>query len=596
MSSLGLFLWVVVATSACGNYLLSPLKLEWNNSAQRFVFSGALGLGLWLFLLFWGGWMIAYTPTIGLVITIVMTIPALFQAKTFLQSRSNRRLPADGLTLVLAGFCGIVILLSLAGSFAPIADMADVLAYQLNLPKEGVRVGHIRTFPYDINSAFPLLVNVGFGFGLLFRSPAFANLLSVWIGVLSAAGVYGWIQQQSSERYAYFGAAAFLLSPAVYNHINTPYVDLTLVLFSLVAFWSFMMWIQSSRSAWIGLSGIFCGFALCVKDLALIYVFLIAVAILVESVRKKLPASRCLRLLGLFGIFAVSICMVWYARSYAVMGNPVYPYYSKYFGGQPSLVAWHTVDQAHGKGRSLWNLVTLFWDATFSPEAYVGFGTRWNLLFLGLSPAVFWYVFRKKVGWVVFFALGIFLSWFFMFQLMRYLLPFYPLYCILLAWGLEYLLRGKKMLWTWILMVCAWELACTAMHARPLIQAGLSVSHAQQNLLKKESTYAMAQWVNDNLPSDARILGIGEQKFYYFNPSMIREEALRLFTRYPEHMHSPKETAAFFKSKGFTHVLVTKQSDSETSLVNDSGLFRLLHESGYHSVSKNILYYLYVIL
>ncbi len=472
-----------------------------------------------------------------------------------------------------------------------------------------MRAERIQALLYDVNSAFPLLVDIGFGFGLLFHSSVFANLLAVWIGILCAAGVYGWALERCDAKYAWLGTAAFLLTPAVYNHFNAPYVDLALALFALLAFWAFCSWVRQGKLAWIGLSGLFCGFALGVKYLALLYTVFIVVAILAQGLRQKIGLKKIAGLLSLFGLCALASSLVWYARSWLLMGNPLYPYLSAFFGGKPSFVDWQIVERTYGVGYGMLQLLTLFWDATFYPHAYAGFGTRWNLLFLGLFPLVLWHLAHKRGGWLAVFAGMVFLGWFYTSQVMRFLMSFFPLYCVLLAWSAAALENHGKLLrrlvWTWVFAVCLWEMACVVVHAKPRILLHHDKEGWREYLKKQEPTFTIADYVNSTLSSEARIVSDGEVRFFYFLPHMVREQVLRLFTGYPQLVKSPEEVAAYLKGQGFTHVLISERpgeappSDGSwgvRNVVENSKSFRLLHESGYRSPHEIIWYKLYEIM
>ncbi len=683
MLGLVLWLWVIAATLGAGDFLLGLLRLAWSNNIQRFVFAGAFGLGLWCLSLFWVGWLIAYTPLIAILITILFSALAVYgpggilflapavrallrrasacalgariaaeelaanQASSASESRHKKNTPCS-VHVVLLSFITTVVLLSFLASFAPPADLSDALAYQLNVPKQWVQAGKIIDLPWDVNGAFPMLINAGFGVGLMFGSLSFANLLGLWISVLCALGVYGWALEKASPAYALLGAAAFLLTPAVYNHLIIPYVDIALALYVLTTFWSFQQWssgwpgraphrtpqprhlaareadglprtgpvarITASPAIWILLSGIFCGFALSIKYLALIYAGIIGMAILIEGIRRRCSPWVIVRLLVLFGAAVLIVAGIWYWRNYQAMGNPVYPFMAKFFGGRPTSVSWQLAERTYGMGYDLPHLLRLFWDATFHPQVYAGFGTRWNLLFLGLLPLVLLFAAKNKGGgWLLGLSAGIVLSWFFISQIMRFLMVFFPLYCVLLAWAAfqiqDWRPALRRMIWTWITLILLWETACVAAHAMAPVKASLGAAARESYLLGKEPTYAMAQWVNENLPADSKILSDSEVRLFYFRPQMLREPTLRLFTRYPEKHATPQETVAAFKEQGITHVLISERAgdgkdDSDLAdhphrlrrLVWDASMFKLLQELSFDSADEKQRYSLYVIL
>ncbi len=693
-----LWLWVTAATLSAGDFLLGLLRLAWSNNIQRFVFAGAFGLGLWCLSLFWVGWLIAYTPISVCVITIIFSVLSMYglsgiifrapavraleaSEKSLRRSRSPLRtllaIAARGpsaiiaaasprrnrskgtrslstgrgkgtspMPLILICLSLLVLILNFLACFAPPADLSDALAYQLNVPKQWVQAGKIIDLPLDVNGAFPMLINAGFGVGLMFGSLSFANLLGLWISVLCALGVYGWALEKVSPTYALLGATAFLLTPAVYNHLNIPYVDIALALYVLIACWAFYKWSSGWRDphngscpgqpagfprrmmprlrgpigrpprspvVYIYLSGLACGFALSIKYLAMIYAGIIGIAILIEGIRKRCSPWLIVRWLVLFGAAVLIVAGIWYWRNYQAMGNPVYPFMAKFFGGRPTSVSWQLAERTYGMGYDLLHLLRLFWDATFHPQAYAGFGTRWNLLFLGLLPLVLLFAAKNKGGgWLMGLSAAILLSWFFISQIMRFLMVFFPLYCVLMAWAAfqiqDWRPALRRMIWTWIMLVLLWETACVAAHAMAPIKASLGPSARESYLLGKEPTYAMAKWVNENLPEDSKILSDSEVRLFYFKPLTLREPTLRLFTRYPEKHATPQETVAAFKEQGFTHVLISERAGDGTDdsdladhphrlrrLVRDASMFKLLQELSFDSADEKQRYSLYVI-
>ena len=109
---------------------------------------------------------------------------------------------------------------------------------------------------------------------------------------------------------------------------------------------------------WLALAGVFGGLALSVKLVATAMVVVLAVAVAAGAWRRH-GWRGVWRAAAVFGW---SLCIsggIWYARSWYHTGNPVYPYFNAWFGGEAHTPS--TLRTAH-------QLLVVPWAATMRPE------------------------------------------------------------------------------------------------------------------------------------------------------------------------------------------------------------------------------------
>ncbi len=105
-------------------------------------------------------------------------------------------------------------------------------------------------------------------------------------------------------------------------------------------------------------------------------------------------------------------------------------------------------------------------------------------------------------------------------------------------------------------------LAIGGYHYRVHLQALLQGWTAEQFLTRLERSFPAAQWVNRNLPLNARIYSASEVRHFYFNRPIIDEVSYYRVERYSDKL-KPSEFRAKLHELGITHVMRTLDARGE---------------------------------
>jgi hypothetical protein len=203
------------------------------------------------------------------------------------------------------------------------------------------------------------------------------------------------------------------------------------------------------------------------------------------------------------------------------------------------------------------------WDITLKPQ-YFDYHHWIGPFYLIVLPFVGYAAIKIKAARVPLqFVLFFTAFWYFTAQNVRYLLPVLPVYLLAGSMGLTLALSRTFMerKWVWFAsrslayLVIFFLLALTARHFRFQFLPCLGIWSKDLYLKKLERTIPAAEWVNNKLPGDAKILMCGgEYHLYYFERSVIQEEDFDLRSHY-RNQRSPEGMAAILKGRGVFYIL-----------------------------------------
>ncbi len=455
------------------------------------------------------------------------------------------------------GLTVISLAAALCGVLAP-ETSNDSLCYHMNLPKKFLQAGRIFAPVYDINGAFPLFMEMLFTFGLGIGSPEIAKFLHFLTGLAAAGGVAGLAARMGVARHGRWAALLFLTTPGILNQMGTTYVDVGLACFTVLGLLACFRAIgagdEGLERKWLILAGIFGGLALSLKFLALIGILAFCFLLTVEIwLKHKNPVTVMKSLL--FFLFPAGILSIfWYARSFWVWGNPVYPYFYQIFkSGDPTI---HYSDI--GLPHNLISFLIAPFSMTFQPTKFEGFGDQIGPAYLALVPLAFmkprWTIFRPLILWcIVSYAL-----WFLLGQSLRFFFPVLPVLAVLVAWGMAEADSQKgiyrhfsRLLLLGILFV---HTGLGVFHFRKEFKVAAGLVSKETYLQTVERSYGISRWVNRHLPQ-SKILAADETHLFYFDPPIVREVSFALQTGYARKIKSAEELFTLLKREGFTHIL-----------------------------------------
>ncbi len=549
--------------------------LTFGSPLEALVLQTGLGLGLISFAVFalgLGGllnpllfWIVLFVAAFLLRGDLCMAWRDLRLVKLPIVSRFER---------MLAWFCGIALGLAFLLALTPPIAW-DAQTYHLVIGKIAIERGRIAAPPDILYLNFPSLVEMLFLAAMLLKSDIAAQLLHFGFFLLMLGAVFAFAQRYWNVRVAWLACALLVAVPSLLAIATWAYVDVALGFYTFVAL--FVLFIARAQDdwRWFAFSGAFVGMALGIKYTAVIVPIALGILILLSA------SSRRWR----FGVthFATVIAFAapWYLRNLIFTRNPVYPFIL----GGPNWDSFRA-EWFSRLGTGLINaplqLVTAPWDAAiFGTEGGLGYEATIGPLLLGLLPLIF-LVLRQPpraprnpiLRDLVIFSLMLYGFWLFgiaeskLLLQTRLLFPAFPGLAIMAAIAFDHvgdldlpqfsLQRFIRLVVGLILGLTGLGYALGFAADNPLAYLVGAESRASY-LTRHLGGYASAiQFVNRQLPADARVLFLWEPRSYYAQRSVQPDAILDLFAHARTQARDADALAALWRQQGYTHILVSR--------------------------------------
>lgn len=419
-----------------GNRLL--LSLSFHSVWESATYSIILGMGITAYLVFFVGlagwlypWVIAILA-IGILAAVLFTHPNLSTTLALLRRRTREKAAVDKISLLLSGS---LIIIGITGSLLALYPPTgwDAIEYHLAAAKIYVQSNAIVFTPYLRYPVSPQLNQMLFTLMLLVSDDISAQLVQYTFYILIATLIFAFGKKYLSGWTGLFAALLWLGYPAAIEVNHIAYIDLGLVLFGTAGLFAFIHYLEQHDTKWLLLSAVMLGFAACVKYPALFWVLLCGISTLWIAVR-----TRSIRPPLLFGLVIVAVILPFYLRNYYYSGNPFFPYLHSIFGGR----IWEAVDfneldieqASFGVPKTLSGFLQLPGSLINEPLKFQSAGRAFHpvnyvFLIVGLALGII----RPRLRKLIVFAVSYTLFWFFTPQVLRYLLPAAPVYCLIIA-------------------------------------------------------------------------------------------------------------------------------------------------------------------
>src|SRR6266850_234842 len=290
---------------------------------------------------------------------------------------------------------------------------------------------------------FPVLTQLNemfFTLALLLYDDIAAQLIQLLMLMLLTLAVIAFCRRNFSKQAGWWAAALLLANSVVLWCGSVAYVDISLMLFSTMAAYTFWNWLNSRQRHWLTLSGLFCGFAASTKYPGLFFPLLFGMVTLYIAIRER----RYLYPLHLSAM-AFVVAAPWYIRNYYYTGDPVFPFLPQVFG----YTFWTPADvqgllgdmQRWGIGRSLPALLSLPWYLAFNQDVFLSQGLHLSTLYFFALPIIVLFSIKDaRIRRILGFALAFVLFWCFSSQVLRFILPAVPRMSVAAAASLDMLL------------------------------------------------------------------------------------------------------------------------------------------------------------
>lgn len=592
MIAIGCLIGILLLSAAIGRTLLHLLGILPLQRIDRVTFSVAVGLGIVAYLVFLLG-------LLGL-----LTVSAVVAAFVVLFAASWRGLRDMGRDL-LDGLCGrarvgigsiavglllaVIGLIALVNAFVPPGSHEwDALSYHLAAPKIFIENHRIVYLPTDHHSNFPFLMQMLFAVGLLFDGFALAALFHLATTVLCVMAILGMGRRYFSPLAGPIGAVVFATTPIVIWEAGAAYTEMGFSLYVLLAVAAALEFRLNKDPRWLALSGVFMGFALSSKTLALAPFFLIGALLLWERVRFK---NLRWYLLG-----AILVGCPFYIKTWVWTGNPVYPFAYRVFGGRDWSTeladAYATEQRSFGLNRTLEtvsddlrnyrpgyrppSIVDRMRNLLLAPFALVaipriyynyndpGVHSQLGFLFVALPPLLLTAGgASSSARWCTVLVALWFVVWSQTMQYVRYMIPLLPLLALMGGEGAERaatrwpFMRG--LVGACLLLQASLALAYFGSALSQRFTIATNAEAREQYLTRRINVYAAEQWINRNTPPDAGVILFEETRGFFLDRPYLWGNSLHsLYIPYHQFANG-EEMVDWFLAKGYRYALVNLQ-------------------------------------
>jgi hypothetical protein len=227
---------------------------------------------------------------------------------------------------------------------------------------------------------------------------------------------------------------------------------------------------------------------------------------------------------------------------------------------------------------SAWNLLTALGPMTLHPDRFDSVSHQFGPAFLLFLPALFWERAPRRVRTLAALGLAFLTLCLTQRQSMRFLLIAVGPLSVAVAW-LVASWAGRRTLPARLLLVLVvgmlgFESALALARARHGIGVVLGRETEEQYLARREPTYRVGRWVDEQLPQTARLVGQDHRGFYIPRPYTM-ELAHRRRTGLGRRGETAEEVVAHLRGEGFTHLMLCPPVP-ETAVEFDPALGRAL--------------------
>ena len=574
---------IVLLGATLGRRLSRLLSISFDSPGEELLLVTGLGLGVLSFLVLILGLVgLLYKWVfygLSAVLFLVLFSDAAAVCRTAWTCRSAIR-PPRPLVIYLAITLGLAFLVALT----PPVDW-DGLFYHLTGPR--LYIAHHRlVLGIDIpHLNFPSLMEMLYLYGMLLKGDVAARLVHFWYALLLTGLVYLLARRHLYPQATWPSVALFASMPMIPVLASWAYNDIALAFYQLAAVYTLGNWFADRHRQWLMLSATMCGLAMGLKYTSFVCPLTLVVLIVWrQAIRERARAGIVFGSLLLFSAAALLIASPWYVKNFFFTGNPFYPFAYEVFGGRfwdEFRAAWYA-RAGTGIGLNPLKLLALPGTLTLGLRDMNYYDGRMGPLFLALLPLLVVYgMYRPRrgdvprpaaVGYLLTFALAQYLVWTWgvivsrsLFQ-SRLLLPCFVALAPALAVALDALrafdrpaFSLRRFAWMTIVIVLVLNVVYQGLdflRIDPLPYLAGRESRDEFLTRNLGQHYAAMQYINENLPSEAKILFLWEPRSYYcqrqVQPDAILETWKHLLYKYG----SVGAIARHLADEGYTHVLL----------------------------------------
>jgi hypothetical protein len=473
-------------------------------------------------------------------------------------------IPMSGGEKIILCILAFMLLFNFILTLAP-PTTRDALTQHLALPKLFVRHHGIYNIPFAEASFNPLQVDMLYTLVLLLGAEECASLLHFTFSLLTGALIYFLLLKSVPRWLALIGPLLFLSTPLVINLSSKAYVDLGLAFYAFAAIYALLQ--KEGKTNWTNISAIFVGLAAATKYNGFLVLLLLWLWFLLEVQEEN--RSSILRGAAKYLLIALAVSSPWLLRNFFYTGNPLFPFFASWFGGDLPMeqeayapLARRALLYGEGWENFLTIPIRIFFQGQDGIPRY--FDGVLNPIFLLLSPLALagarldWRV--RMAGFVILYIL---LSLFLVDMRARYILPALAPLAVLSVLGLV-TLRSFPWGKAWVASVLTLLLLNFFYLQDFLRRADLALylqgkESKEEYLSRTLGDYDLWRYANRHLPEDAKVMMyfLGNRGYYcdrdYMYESYYSGKGLkRVLSRSP----SAERLVEYFRELRITHIVL----------------------------------------
>ncbi len=326
-----------------------------------------------------------------------------------------------GLSSLLIALLILQALVNLVGALGPELSF-DALWYHLTLPKLYLVNHAVVHIPGGLlyYSDMPKLVEMLYVGALSFHNEILAKIIHYFFGILTMLVLYRISRKYFNRTISLIVITVFYSNLVVGWQSTTAYVDLAWAFFETLAFYGFLLWIETKEKKWLIESAVMLGLAVTTKLLAVGSLMIFLILIVLLAIRQKRTIKQIAQMLFAYSFISLLIPLPWFIFSFVHTGNPIYPLFSSIYplNLDPTLVLpIHFISVA-------WS----FFSGTQDPILPI---------YLIVLPLIilYWKRFTQPIKLTAVYSLFAFIIWYFTSQggSARYLLAYLPAFSLLVG-------------------------------------------------------------------------------------------------------------------------------------------------------------------
>jgi hypothetical protein len=422
-----------------------------------------------------------------------------------------------------------------------------------------------------------------------------AKFFSLGLSIATALALYGFCERYVTRRVAAFAVFAFFAAGMVVEVAATTRVDVIVAGMLFVTTYAMINYLHTGQRSWLWTSALLAGFSLGVKHSAALWLLLVGVMYVIESLLKRRASFANMMKYGSgYVVIALAVVSPWYAKNYAWFGNPFYPFFTgevasygpdglRYFNSEdeqkldahfdvvrkenPRVVKAAEAAITRSAGMQLERHPMRPWEIYVNPDTYLMSEARHypNYLFLVLPLSLFmirqrWLVWLLVLS-ICYFVMATWSSW-----IARYLLPAYPALTILVAYTLvtaSERLKQKtavlRLLPLYLILIVLTVVITTSF--RSLVHRNyfsfIAGATSRHDFMRGFDYYYPVNFINSELPADAHVMSIGAQMIYGMQRPCLTDETwyTTKWRRLLVHNPSLEDVHQDLKRQGVNYIL-----------------------------------------